>query len=154
MHRTILLCHSVTRWALLFTCVLAIARALSGVRTGRTFDTVDERGGFLLVLLSDLQLVFGLVLYFVTSPIMEIARASMKNAMKEPSLRFYAVEHVTVMVLALVLVHVGRVLVRRAEGDAKKHRRALLCFGLAGVCFVLGTPWPFLPYGRPLMPAW
>jgi heme A synthase len=70
--------------------------------------------------------------------------------MKNAQLRFWAVEHISAMFAALVLVHIGRVLARKARTPGAKRTRFLVCFGLATVLMILGTPWPGMPAGRPL----
>lgn len=71
-------------------------------------------------------------------------------AMKDPGLRFWAVEHVSAMFAAVILAHVGRVLARKAKTTAAKRTRLLVCFGLATVLILLGMPWPGRPGGRQL----
>jgi hypothetical protein len=71
-------------------------------------------------------------------------------AMREPVLRFWAVEHATVMVLAVALVHVGRVLARKTVDVDKKRKQLLICFGLAVLLILLRTPWPGMLTARPL----
>ena len=83
-------------------------------------------------------------------PNMEAIRANFSGAMKDPALRFWAVEHITMMMAAVVLVHVGRVLARKAVTPAAKRVRLLLCFGLATLLMILATPWPGMTSGRPL----
>jgi hypothetical protein len=70
--------------------------------------------------------------------------------MRDPALRFWAVEHLTMMVSAVVLVHVGRVLARKTADADKKRKRFLICFGLAVLLILLGIPWPGMASGRPL----
>jgi nucleotide-binding universal stress UspA family protein len=72
------------------------------------------------------------------SPITKAALADMGSAMKDPALRFWAVEHATMMILALGLVHMGRARVKKSVGLAK-HKAALIFFGLALLFVVLGT---------------
>lgn len=55
------------------------------------------------------------------------------------------------MLVAVVLAHVGRALSRRVTETQDKHRRAAIFFGLAVVALLIAIPWPFLPYGRPLL---
>jgi hypothetical protein len=105
----------------------------------------------ILLIAMDLQLVIGLLLYFVVSPTMEAIRANMGEAMRNPQLRFFAVEHLSAMFVALVLVHGGRVLARRAATPAARRRRELICYGLATLIMLLAIPWPGLPYGRPML---
>ena len=69
--------------------------------------------------------------------------------MRDTTLRFFGVEHLTSMLIAIVLVHVGRARGKRAAADRRSG--TVLRWTLASLVFVLiGIPWPFLRYGRPL----
>jgi hypothetical protein len=81
---------------------------------------------------------------------MESIRANFAAAMPDPQLRFWAVEHVAGMVIALVLVHVGRVLSRKAASPSSRRSRQIVCYGLATLVMLLSTPWPWTAAGRPL----
>ena len=81
---------------------------------------------------------------------MAAIRAHFGEAMQNPQLRFWAVEHITAMFVAVVLAHVGRVLARKAKTPAAKRTRLLVCFGIATLAMLLGTPWPGMAAGRPL----
>jgi hypothetical protein len=70
--------------------------------------------------------------------------------MKSSGLRFWAVEHVLGMVIGLVLVHVGRVRIRRVD-SLRRHRTAAIFFGLALLVMLASIPWPGTPTGRPLL---
>jgi len=52
-----------------------------------------------------------------------------------------AVDSQVLMGAALIVVHVGAVMVRRASSDAARHRRALLSYGLALLLIMIGIPW-------------
>lgn len=67
--------------------------------------------------------------------------------MKNGVLRFFAMEHALMMIIAWLLVHVGRSMVKRADTDAQKHKRSLLFFGLALVIILAMIPWPFRQVG-------
>ena len=150
MYDFVLLAHSWLRWLVLLAALAAVARAIGGVSTRRPWTPVDDRAGAWLTGALDLQMLLGLILYFVASPNMQEIRAHFGEAMKNPQLRFWAVEHVTAMMVAVVLVHVGRVLARKAATPAAKRTRLLICFGIATVAVFLGTPWPGMAAGRPL----
>jgi len=96
-------------------------------------------------------MLVGLILYGLLSPITWAAFSNMGAAMKDPTLRFYAVEHVVMMVIAIALVHIGRTRVQKATSDAAKHRTAAIFFGLALILILAGIPWPFREVGRPLL---
>jgi len=71
--------------------------------------------------------------------------------MKEPYARFFTMEHMSMMLLAWVLVHIGRAQVKRAATDAAKHKKMLIFFGLAIVLILVSIPWPFREaIGKPL----
>jgi hypothetical protein len=141
--------HGLLRWFVIAGGVYAIARA---VRARGTWGRAEERASLPFMATLDLQVTIGLTMYLVTSPLAQAARADMAASMKDSVMRFWAVEHVFAMVLAFVLVHVGRVLVKRAGEGAAKRRRALWSFGVALFVILVSTPWPFFPYGRPLFP--
>ncbi len=99
----------------------------------------------------DVQMLVGLILYFVLSPFTARAFTDFSAAMKNPSTRFWAVEHITAMFAAVILAHVGRVLARRAPNASAKRTRLLVCFGLATLLMLLATPWPGMANGRPII---
>jgi mono/diheme cytochrome c family protein len=70
--------------------------------------------------------------------------------MRSSVLRFFLIEHVLSMTLALVAAHVGRVRMRRATSGPEKHQRTASGVLIALLCILVGIPWPFLPYARPM----
>lgn len=142
MNDTLLLVHSVLRWAILLSAVWAVFRAWKGVSGNTPFTAADNKAGLFFLIFMDLQLLVGLVLYF-TSPLIKAARADMGATMKDSVLRFFSVEHVLMAVLALVFVHIGRSKVKKAPTDAAKHKKGLIFFGIALLIILLMIPWPF-----------
>ena len=98
----------------------------------------------------DLQMLIGLLLYFALSPVTTEAMKNMSAAMQNPMLRFWAVEHLTAMLGAIVLAHVGRALARKGRTPESVRRRLLIFFGLAVILMLVGIPWPGFPNERPL----
>jgi len=148
MYTTVLMIHSWVRWLALIAAVGATFAAVRGKVQGT--DSLADRWGLFAVTAVDVQMLLGLMLYLVVSPNMQEIRAHFGEAMKNAQLRFWAVEHISAMFAALVLVHLGRVLARKARTLGAKRTRLLVCFGLATVLMILGTPWPGMPAGRPL----
>jgi hypothetical protein len=139
MYGIALLVHSWLRWAVLAAGVAAIVRG--GSR--------DETAGKWFTILLDVQMLLGLLLYFVLSPVTRAALGDFGGAMGAPQIRFFAVEHVFGMVIAIALAHVGRGKVRKAPVE-RKGRTAAIFYGLALVAILASIPWPGLPAGRPL----
>ena len=98
----------------------------------------------------DLQMLVGLLLYVFLSPFTTQAFQDFGAAMRTPGLRYWAVEHITLMLLAVILAHIGSVRVRKAPSDNSRHLRTALFFGGVVLLLLLGMPWPGLPNGRPL----
>ena len=147
MYPVILLLHSWLRWLALIAGVGATFGALSkGDGTVRS----AERWGLIFMIALDVQLLVGLLLYGVLSPYTAAAMNDFGAAMRDPVLRFWAVEHLTMMLAAVILVHAGRVLARKSADVDKKRMRLLICFGPAVLLMLLGMPWPGMPNGRPL----
>lgn len=130
--------HSWLRWAVLAAGVMAAVRGSRGETAGKWFT-----------ILLDAQVLIGLLLYFVLSPVTAAALDDFGAAMKLPQLRYFAVEHVFGMVIAVALAHVGRARVRKAPA-ARKGRTAAIFYGLALVALLASIPWPGMPAGRPL----
>ena len=99
----------------------------------------------------DLQLLLGLILYIFLSPFTREAWGDMAATMRNAPLRFFAVEHITGMIIAVALAHVGRAKTKKATDAAQRHRIALIFYALALVVIVLSIPWPGTPGGRPLL---
>jgi hypothetical protein len=92
-----------------------------------------------LMIAIDVQFLIGIVVYGL-SPITKGAMADMATAMKTAEVRKIAVEHPTMMLAALILVHVGNVASRKATTDRGRFGRAALFFGLALLLMFLGIP--------------
>jgi heme A synthase len=148
MYTTVLTIHSWIRWLALVAGVGATMAAMRGKTDGAS--SLADRWGLFAMTALDVQLLLGLILYFVLSPTMRAILDNFGGAMKDPAARFWAVEHTSAMLAAVVLAHVGRVLARKAASPAAKRTRLLVCFGLATALMVLGMPWPGRPGGRDL----
>ena len=149
MYTFVLSLHSWLRWVALLAGIAAIFTTLADRAPSLAPRRADLWGLALMVTL-DIQMLLGLLLYFVLSPFTAEAMRDFGAAMRNPGLRFFAVEHLTMMLAAVILAHVGRALARKASTPEVKRTRMLICFGLATVLMVLAIPWPGMASGRPL----
>src|SRR4029079_19179703 len=102
MYTAVLVLHSWLRWAVIVAALLVFIRGSRLVNSTTRVFTI----------LLDVQLLLGLLLYVALSPFTRVAFQDMAAAMRDPGLRFWAVEHLTGMLLAVVAAHVGRARVR------------------------------------------
>jgi len=150
MYGLILPLHSWLRWLVLGALLACWVRALGGLRAKRDWSARDRRLLTLFVSAFDTQVLLGLTLYFVLSPLTPKSFADFGQHMRVAYLRFFAVEHATAMLLALVTAHVTLPAARRAATAVSRQRRLAWGLGLTLSLILSGVPWPFLVYGRPL----
>ena len=151
MYALILGIHSLLRWVVLVSGLWVFARGVMGARSRKPWTPGDDRAGRVFVSTLDLQLLLGLVLYVWLSPLTSVAMQDFGGAMGNPVLRFWAVEHITGMMVALVLAHIGRVRVRKATDTVKRHKLAAVFAGLALLAILATIPWPGTAAARPFL---
>jgi hypothetical protein len=140
MYAFLLSFHNLTRWFVLIAALVALAWALQGWLGRRPFERRHRLANVAYVAALDVQLVIGLILY-VLSPLVQNAWRDMSAAMRVTEQRFFAVEHIAIMIVAVVLAHVGSALARRVPDDRGKHGRTLLWFGLSTAAVLVSIPW-------------
>jgi hypothetical protein len=114
---------------------------------------MDNKINLFFMISCDVQLLLGLILYFNG-----VWFSNLKNntsvVMKDAVLRYFSVEHALMMIIAWILVHVGRTMVKKSGADAQKHKRSLIYFGIAILIIIAMIPWPYKQLGiaRSLFP--
>ena len=153
MSQTILAIHNLLRWGVLLFGIWTVFNAISGLATKRAYSSNDNRSNLLFMIFCDIQLLFGLYLFFngVNGQWWEKLKLGMKEVGKDEVYRFFIMEHAFMMIAAWILVHVGRVAVKKATPE-KKHKKMLLYFGLALLIILISIPWPFKSVARDLFP--
>ena len=134
--------HSIGRWILLLLLVFAILNSL--IAGNRPYIRTDNRLGLLLTIAADLMLLIGIYLWFSGSWGYEQIKArGMGEVMKDPVARFYAIEHLSGMLIAIILIHIGKSQGRKPIGDRAKHRRTMIFYLVALLIILASIPWPF-----------
>ena len=141
MYQIVLFLHSWIRWLLLILSVIVVFRSLSGWIKKSEYKKSDNLGSAILVGLFDIQLLLGLLLYFVLSPLTSAAFNDFGKAMQDPALRFWAVEHIFIMVLAVIVAHLGRNFSKKASDDHSKFRIQSIYFLLSIILIFSMIPW-------------
>lgn len=141
MYTGLLHTHNLFRWLVLLAILAAIIMAFTGWMNKRKWQKNDNLVGLLLMIFMDIQLLVGLILYAFVSPMTKAAFNDFGAAMKNPDLRFYAVEHILMMIIALVLVHIGRSKSKKALEPWKKHRVAAVYYTISLIVILAAIPW-------------
>ncbi|GEP94144.1 hypothetical protein [Chitinophaga cymbidii] len=140
MQHTLVIIHSLVRWLILLFGIWAVIRAFIGVSGKSAYGASDAKAGLFFMIFLDIQMLLGILLLFVSSM---VNFSDMGVTMKTPHLRFFTVEHTIMAIIAIALVHIGRGKIKKLTDDAKKHRTALIFFGLALIVILALIPWPF-----------
>ncbi len=146
MYNGMLHLHSVLRWIILILLLVALYRNIAD-RKG-AFTSTHNRLGLMLMICADLLLLVGLYQWFAGDwGLKSIQNSGFAVVMKNAGLRFYAIEHTTGMLIAIVLIHLGYSFGKKSVPDSQKHKRILLYFGLALLIILISIPWPFRAVG-------
>ena len=142
LYTAMLHAHSVGRWIVLLLLLFAIINSL--LAGNRPYIKSDNRLGLLLTIFADLMLLIGIYLYFV-GPLgyKAIENTGMSAVMKDPYARFFVVEHLAGMLIAIILLHIGKAQGKRPIGDKAKHRRTMIFYLVALLIILASIPWPF-----------
>jgi Na+-driven multidrug efflux pump len=146
MYNGLLHLHSVLRWVILILLLVALFKSFAD--RNKAFTPGHRKTGLFLMITADIMFVVGLYQWF-TGPwgLKSIQANGMGNVMKNASLRFFAVEHLLGMLIAISLIHVGYNYSKKDIPDAMKHKRVILFYGLALLIILISIPWPFRTVG-------
>lgn len=148
LYNALLHTHSVGRWIVLLLLIFAILNSL--IAGDRPFIRTDNRLGLLLTISADLMLLIGIALYVFGTKgykMIEQTTGGMSAVMKDPYSRFFAVEHLVGMLIAIVLIHIGKAQAKKPMSDKAKHRRTMIFYLLALLIILASIPWPFRMVG-------
>ncbi len=133
--------HSIVRWLLLTGLLGSIILAISGLsdkkglgRTGRIFAR-------LTLYFAHLQLLVGIVLFLISPRVIFSS-----DSMRSPILRFFLVEHTSAMILAVILITIGHIRMKKAANEAISARTLLWFYAISLVIILILIPWPFTRY--------
>jgi hypothetical protein len=154
MYTGLLHLHNLMRWVILLLLVIAILRHLSAMSSKRLVNKGDQKIDLFLMIAAHITLVIGLYQWIVGGfGLKSIQNNGFGVVMKNASLRFWAVEHITGMLLAIILITIGRGAVKRAV-SAAAHKKAFWFFLLALILILAVVPWPGREgIGRPMFPG-
>ena len=143
--------HNFLRWVIVILLVVSIVKAYSGWSAKKTFQPGDKKVWLFTMIASHITLLLGLYQYFFGAVgIKMIQAAGMGVAMKDSTTRFWAVEHIFSMLLAIALITIGHVKYKKTL----KANSTRILYVIALILILLAMPWPFRSgIGRPLFPG-
>jgi len=137
----VLATHNLVRWLVLILGLIAVVMAFVGWFGKKEWRNVDDKTGLAYTIVLDMNLLLGLLLYIFLSPVTQAAFADFGAAMGDDMLRFFVVEHIFGMVVAVIVAHVGRVLSKKAVESKKKYRATAIWFTFSLLVILAMIPW-------------
>ncbi|SMO40725.1 cytochrome B [Solitalea koreensis] len=126
MYTGILHLHSILRWLALILLIVSVAKAVSAWSSSNKIYTEGDRKLNLFTLISmHTQLIVGFVLYFLSDKVQFNA-----STMKDSAIRYFTVEHVFMMIIAIVFITIGYSKSKRLDIGFEKHKKIAIFYGL------------------------
>lgn len=141
MNDILLFTHSWLRWAVLLFGLYLVFIGFANMNSENKFKKSDDAKSAAFLGLFHLQLLIGLVLYIFTSPLTETAFSNFGAAMKNQDLRFWAVEHIGLMLIAAIVAQIGRIRIKKAASDKKKYRNMAMYYLISLILVLSRIPW-------------
>ncbi|MBK0381371.1 cytochrome B [Pedobacter sp. SD-b] len=138
MYTGLLHLHSFLRYVVLILVLLSIFQAFAA--GNKPYTPANKKVNLFALISAHTQLLIGLVLYFI-SPNVNF------SDMSNPTTRYWTVEHITMMVLAIVLITIGYSKSKKAVEPKAKHRAIYIYYTLAIVIVLLAI---LTMKGRPM----
>jgi Na+/H+-dicarboxylate symporter len=131
--------HSGWAYLALLLLVVTVVNAIIGMSSKKEFTAKDRKIALFGLIATHIQLVVGLILYFVSEVGMKAF--STEGAMKIPELRLTMLEHPLTNVIAITLITIGWSKHKKATSSEAKFKTIALFFGLGLVLILARIPW-------------
>ncbi len=133
--------HSYLAYIVLLVLIVAVANALIGWFAKKDFRfEKDLRISLFALILSHIQLLVGIILFFVSTSGLKAIQILGMGGLNAPA-RLLAVEHPFVNIIALVLITVGWSRHKKTDNSTAKFKRIAIFYGLGLVLILSRIPW-------------
>lgn len=109
--------------------ISTIAISVHGLRRKRDYRRSDELTSLVFNVALYFQLFLGFLIYYLLRTSLEGPMWEVPDTQNDASLRFWAIEHIALMIFALFLTQLGRVFIKKSKDPFRKFRASLFYFG-------------------------
>ena len=128
--------HSGWAYLALLLLVITVLNSVLGMVSKKEFSSKDRTIALLGLIFSHVQLLVGLVLYFI-SPLGKAGLSEMSNA----AMRLTALEHPLINIIAIVLITIGWSKHKKATSGEAKFKTISIFYGLGLLLILARIPW-------------
>ncbi|MCB4799766.1 hypothetical protein [Neotamlana laminarinivorans] len=130
-------------WAFLVLIVLAIAAINAVIKTlgDKEYQATDFRKALFTLIVTHIQLLIGLILYFVSPRLQLFAELGMGGVMKDALNRLYLVEHPVINIIAVALITIGYSKHKKKLTSKAKFKLIAIFYSIGLVLLLSRIPW-------------
>lgn len=141
MYDIVKMLHSYWAYLMLLMLVIATFNALIKLLSGKEFQAVDFRISLFTLIVSHIQLLIGIVLFFASNYLSVISDTGMGELMKDKVLRSNIIEHPLTMIIAVVLITMGYSKHKKKLTSKPKFKMLAIFYTLALILVLAKIPW-------------
>ncbi|MEP6738583.1 MAG: hypothetical protein ABJA70_23860 [Chryseolinea sp.] len=132
MYQILLPLHSYIRYIVIILLLAVIIKSFLGMSGKKPYEKIDNQLSLSLFIFTHTQLLVGLILYLI-SPFVKFGAITMKDAIT----RYWTVEHLVGMLIAVVLITMARITAKKMTDHTAKHKRMFVFNSIALVIIVI-----------------
>jgi cytochrome c biogenesis factor len=148
MFSVLLFFHSIFRWLVLTSLCCSIFVAARKYLKKAPFTKSDNSLRHWTATIAHIQLMIGMVMYFKSTTVAQFRAFGHDPARGIDEPFFFGLIHISLMIMAIIIITIGSAVSRRQEEDHKKFRLMLIFFVAALVIILAAIPWPFSPLSQ------
>jgi hypothetical protein len=123
--------HTIISGTFAIIAVWLVIRSIRGIRNGNAYLSIDKYLSYGFIITLYLQLIFGLILFSNPGAVSGTENAGVEGALKLATKRFWPVEHIVLMLFALLIANLGLILSSQSTLDKEKHKKVLIYYMIA-----------------------
>ena len=133
--------HSYWAYLVLIVLISAVLKSVTGYFSNKDYDANAFRLSLFTLIVSHIQLLIGLLLYFTSARFDLWNDLGVGEVMKNSNIRLYLVEHPSINILAVALITIGYSKHKKKLEDSAKFKTFVIFYGLALVLVLSRIPW-------------
>ncbi len=141
--------HSANRYILLALLLIVIITSFQKWKGKKEYTKQDDKLNLITFIITHIQLLLGLVLYFTSNWVQ-----FNENTMSSSLLRFFTVEHIFGMLIAITLITLGRIKGKKITDSVRRHKLTFWYFFIALIIMLATIPWPFRAWSEAAGIGW
>lgn len=141
MYATVQFIHSYWAYLVLIVLFVAAINAIIGYASNKEYAATNFRIALFTLITAHIQVLIGIVLYFVSPYFSVLLEEGMGKVMPDPTLRLYILEHPLMMIIAVALITIGYSK-HKSKLTSKPKFKTLAIFYTLGLLIMLSRiPW-------------